>query len=297
MPDKRYCTIQVDADGLWVLRRLLGKPAPIDPDPVFEVGIKRILKLFDEFDIKATFFVVARDLESRDKVQILRQVAAAGHEIASHGAAHLYVNSLDAAGRRDEIISSKKLIGDLLGLNVSGFKSAGFASYGCMAQDVEAAGYLYDSSVFGTSLAFLMEFFSGLSYPKWGMARAPNSPYHPSRTDIFRKGDSPVVEMPVTAMPWLRLPMHFSYAMLGGSAYSNVTTRALKASGVQFVNYLFHPLDMVDTESVHITEKVRGLNITAARKLSLARKILSSLKDRYEVMTSRRMCDSVKELL
>jgi hypothetical protein len=290
MPGNRYCTIQVDADGLWALGKLIGQDTPLEPDPVFELGIGRLLKLFDEFSVKATFFVVGRDLDSNSKVNMLRRVLETGHEIASHGMGHRYLSGMAQDERRDEMVSGKKRIEDVLGVKVTGFKAAGFTADRNMVKDLEDAGYLYDSSVLGTSLAVLMEAVSGLSYPKSGMLRSPQYPYRPSREDIFRRGDSAIIELPVTTMPFLRFPMHFSYATLGGKAYSGFSRFAIAASGARFVNYLFHPLDMLDAEDVRLSKKVYGLAIKASVKAEMARKMLSFFKKRYEVVTSQAMC-------
>jgi peptidoglycan-N-acetylglucosamine deacetylase len=91
---KRYCTVQVDLDGLWVIGKLIGRDFPLEPDPLFEEGTLRLLALFDRFGIKATFFAVARDLESAAKRRMLQEIVARGHEIASHGLLHRYLTRL-----------------------------------------------------------------------------------------------------------------------------------------------------------------------------------------------------------
>ena len=295
MPVKRYCTIQVDVDGFWVLKRLLGQDAPVDPDPVFTIGIERLVALFDRFGIKAAFFAVARDLESPQKLKTLKRLAESGHEIACHGAEHRYLSALTPGKRRDEIISGKRRIEEALGVKVAGFKSAGFTAHPAMVADLEEEGYRYDSSVLGTSLAFLMQAATGLSYPKAGMMRAPGAPYRPSRRDIFQKGESAIVELPVTTLPLFRLPAHFSYMVLGGGMYAALTRSLLKAGNAGFVNFLFHPLDLLDAADVALdVKKVRGLSVPAATKMKMAEEILGFFKDRYEIVTSRELAEKFK---
>jgi peptidoglycan/xylan/chitin deacetylase (PgdA/CDA1 family) len=47
-----------------------------------------ILKILTEYDVKATFFVLGRNIPGREGV--IRQIAAAGHEIGTHGYEHLH---------------------------------------------------------------------------------------------------------------------------------------------------------------------------------------------------------------
>jgi peptidoglycan/xylan/chitin deacetylase (PgdA/CDA1 family) len=47
-----------------------------------------ILKILEEYDVKATFFVLGRNISGRE--EIVRQIAAAGHEIGTHGYEHLH---------------------------------------------------------------------------------------------------------------------------------------------------------------------------------------------------------------
>ena len=90
----RYCTIQVDVDGLWVIGKLLGRDFSGESDPVFDTGIDSLLKIFYEFGVKATFFIVAKDLESNVNREIVKRIIESGHEIASHSISHRALTTL-----------------------------------------------------------------------------------------------------------------------------------------------------------------------------------------------------------
>lgn len=280
----RYCTIQADLDGLWVLEKLQGRSAGIEPDPVFYDGTERLLGLFDEFGVKATFFVVARDLESGSKLNLVRRIISSGHEIASHGMSHGYITMLDDGEAQREISGSKEAIERALGLKIAGFKAAGFAARRDMVPFLEAAGYRYDSSVFPTTLGLLMERVLKVRYSKWGMATSPSGPYVPAQQNIFRKGRSAVVEVPVTTMPLLRLPAHFSYAAAMGPAYAAVT-RPDRFS--KCLTYLFHPLDLVD-------RTVKGAGMSLNGRMALARAIVGRLAADFNIVTSREMAQAIR---
>ena len=57
-------------------------------DPVYAKGIPRFLDLFAELNIKATFFVVGRDMANKSHLKIIRRIVEEGHEIANHTLNH-----------------------------------------------------------------------------------------------------------------------------------------------------------------------------------------------------------------
>jgi peptidoglycan/xylan/chitin deacetylase (PgdA/CDA1 family) len=291
---KVYSTIQVDIDGLWVIEKLLGRNVPIDPDPIFTLGLDRLLSLFWEFGVKATFFVVAKDLESPAKVRALKKIVDMGHEIASHGSSHRYLSQLDEKEVMDEISLSKIAIEKALGVKVNGFKAPGFAAHRSMVRILEESGYSYDSSVFGTSCALLMELVSKVSYPTTCMMTASSTPYIPSKTNIFKSGHSSIMEIPVTVAPYLRTPAHFSYMILGGNSYASMIRGLLDASSQKIINYLFHPLDLVDSSEINIDKKVYGLDVDIELKLKMARDMLKFLCRKKDVYTTEKLCEILK---
>lgn len=289
-----YSAIQVDVEGLWTFEKFLGRDVPVDPDPIFTIGLERLLGLFWEFGVTATFFILAKDLESPSKVAVFRKIAGMGHEIASHGVSHRYLSQLDQNEARDEVALSKRAIENALGITVRGFRAPGFAVHRDMTSMLEDSGYLYDSSVFGTSCAMLMEIVSKVSYPKACMMSAPSTPYIPSKDNIFKEGDSGIVEMPVTVAPYLRTPVHFSYMVRGGRSYGSMIRGLLGASSQEMINYLFHPLDLMDSSEIDIGGNAFGLKIGIDIKMKMAREMLKFLCRKRDVVTSGKFCEAFK---
>lgn len=82
---------------------------------------------------------------------LVREAANRGHEIASHGYAHRLVYSFRPTEFREDAIHSRKILEDLVGISVLGYRSAGFSvteSSPWFFDELLAAGYRYDSSVF-----------------------------------------------------------------------------------------------------------------------------------------------------
>ncbi|WP_305043161.1 XrtA system polysaccharide deacetylase [Geoalkalibacter sp.] len=99
-------------------------------------------------DVRATFFILGWVAERCPG--LVRRIAAAGHEIASHGFGHQRICFLDAAGFRDDIRRSKGLLEDLCGRPVHGYRAPSYSiseRTPWAFDELHDAGYLYDSSI------------------------------------------------------------------------------------------------------------------------------------------------------
>lgn len=206
--------------------RVDGAPGPASPG--VDACVARILALCDEAGIKATFFVLG--LLARERPHLVKEIAARGHEIGSHSVGHRPVHALSPADLRADLRDSKRLLEDLIGAEVIGFRAPEFSvqrlDHPCFAALVEA-GFAYDSSVFPVP---------GLRYG------IPGAPHVPFRIATAAGG---LVELPLATarLARWRLPL------AGGSHFrilptSLVTWAAARADarGEPLVFY-FHPYE------------------------------------------------------
>jgi len=110
---------------------------------------RRILDLLDESRTTATFFVLG--WVARHEGKLVRRIAEAGHEIASHGADHRMIAQTTPGEFRRDLDASRKLLEDICGRAVIGYRAPTFSITNdtAWALDVLAeAGFRYDSSVF-----------------------------------------------------------------------------------------------------------------------------------------------------
>ena len=108
------------------------------------VGIDRLLKLFDKYNIKATFFTPAHSLESFPKQ--LTKVKDAGHEIALHGYSHEYPSLLSAEQQQAVLDKSIEILTKFCGKKPQGYTAPAWATSKELIPQLEAAGILYDHS-------------------------------------------------------------------------------------------------------------------------------------------------------
>lgn len=112
-------------------------------------AVDRILQALSDHQASATFFVLGWVAEHEPEV--VRRIARAGHEIASHGCGHQMLQHLEPDDFRRDLLDSRRLLEDLSGRPVIGYRAPTFSVTRdtAWAFDVLAeTGYRYDSSVF-----------------------------------------------------------------------------------------------------------------------------------------------------
>ena len=110
---------------------------------------QRLLAIFEEFDVRGTFFVLGWVAERYP--QLIRDIAASGHEIACHGFSHRLVYEQSPQEFREEALRSKNLLEDISGSAVLGYRAASYSIVrdSLWALDILVElGFVYDSSIF-----------------------------------------------------------------------------------------------------------------------------------------------------
>lgn len=114
-----------------------------------ERNTRRLLDIFAEHGLQATFFVLGWVAERHP--QLVREIAAAGHEIASHGYSHQLVYRQRPEEFRQETQRAKALLEDQLQRPVLGYRAASYSitRQSLWALDILAElGFVWDSSIF-----------------------------------------------------------------------------------------------------------------------------------------------------
>lgn len=138
----KYTYLTVDLEEWYDLEYL----KKYDNDTSVEVipEIIDFLDLLDEFQIHATFFVLAHEAEKHS--DIIREIVRRGHSIACHGLDHELLYKKDVAKFKDEVIEAKEIIEKAGECPVNGYRSACFSMERDKLNAIFDNGYHYDSS-------------------------------------------------------------------------------------------------------------------------------------------------------
>jgi polysaccharide deacetylase family protein (PEP-CTERM system associated) len=136
-------------DWYQLVGRMFGfTPSASDRDRL-PIQVGRILELLDTFRTHATFFVLG--LTAQAYPQVVKDVADAGHEIATHGFGHEPVRSLGPEAFAEDIDSAIEAISAACGSVPKGYRAPVFSidEGSFWAFDVLIdRGFAYDSSIF-----------------------------------------------------------------------------------------------------------------------------------------------------
>jgi len=110
---------------------------------------RAVMEAMAKRGVKGTFFVLG--LAAEKNPSIVRELAAAGHEVQSHGYGHVEVFKLTEDQFRQDLLRAKGLLEDLIGRPITGFRAPSFSidhrtpwAFDVLAQ----TGHRYDSSIF-----------------------------------------------------------------------------------------------------------------------------------------------------
>jgi polysaccharide deacetylase family protein (PEP-CTERM system associated) len=110
---------------------------------------ERLLDIFSEHDVRATFFVLGWVAERFP--DLVHSIAGRGHEIASHGYAHRLIYDQTPAAFREDVRKAKSLLEETSGRRVQGYRAPSYSitPRSLWALDILLEeGYRYDSSIF-----------------------------------------------------------------------------------------------------------------------------------------------------
>ena len=138
----RYAVLSMDVEDWYHLDYFAGL-APERSSSMLD-GLDVYLSLLERHAIRTTFFVLSEVAEQLGGT--LRAMAAAGHEIASHGVAHKRPLKMTIDEFADDLRQSKATLEDVVQRSVEGFRAPCFSMDRPRLEEVRNAGYTYDSS-------------------------------------------------------------------------------------------------------------------------------------------------------
>lgn len=111
-----------------------------------EGSMRFILEALGRADTRATFFFLGWVAERLP--HLVREVHAAGHEVACHGYGHRLLPELGEAAFREDVSRAKSILEDLTGAAVTGYRAPSFSITDWAIDHLADLGFRYDSSLF-----------------------------------------------------------------------------------------------------------------------------------------------------
>ena len=190
----KVCLITNDVETTSLLNHKLSKKTG---EYVLKQGMPRLLNLYNKYYIKSTFFFTAHIAKLFP--EIVKMIIPYGHEVASHGYNHEVNNSFDLLSyekQLDHLKKSKNILEDISGNKVISFRAPAARVSKNTSRALVESGFKIDSSVSSQRLDM---FFSFGVYNKLNWLFSPRLPYYTKIDNIFKKGNSNLLEIPITS--------------------------------------------------------------------------------------------------
>lgn len=192
-----------------------------------EANTDRVLALFAAAGVQGTFFTLGWVAERHPR--LIRRIADAGHEVASHGWDHARVFTLTPGQFRADLARARAVLEDAGGVAVTGYRAPSFSidrrtpwAHAVLAE----AGYRYSSSI------------APIAHDHYGWPDAPRAPFRPLP-------DGQLIELPITIARVLGREV-----TAGGGFFrllpQGVTERAIRAANAagDAAMFYFHPWEI-----------------------------------------------------
>jgi polysaccharide deacetylase family protein (PEP-CTERM system associated) len=188
---------------------------------------RRVLEILGEGEVRATFFVLGWVAERFP--HLVDEIAAQGHEIASHGYWHRPLVEMTRMEFEDDLGRSLEVLRPLARAPIIGYRAPSFSVVErtlWALPILEAQGIRYDSSIFPVA-----------HHPDYGIAGAPRTPYRVTPG---------LWEFPPSVLPFLGVNVPIAgggYFRLLPYRVTEFGLRRLEAAGSQIMFYL-HPWEL-----------------------------------------------------
>jgi peptidoglycan/xylan/chitin deacetylase (PgdA/CDA1 family) len=296
----RIASASLDLDNKWSYLKTRGDAAWQGYPSYLPAVVPRILGFLDERKLKTTFFIVGFDATRAENREVLAEIPKRGHHVGNHSFHHEPWLHLYSRERLiEELQRAEEAIEQATGVRTKGFRGPGFSVSSTVLKVLGERGYRYDASVFPNVLNPLARAYflatTNLSgeekeqrkalFGSMADARRPVKPFW------WRLERERLLEVPVTTMPLLKMPIHMTYihylakySRAAASLYFRFALSLCRLTGTE-PSLLLHPSDFMGREDDSDLGFFPAMDVPVAAKLSLLDETLAAMAADHDVMS------------
>lgn len=299
---KPLASLSFDLDNLWSYLKTHGDSGWESFPSYLEVVVPRVLAFFQERSLRVTVFIVGQDAALDHHRELLASVARHGHEIGNHSFRHEpWLHRYSAQEVDTEIAQAAEHLERVTGQRPVGFRGPGYSLSEATLQALVRRGYLYDASTlpsFLTPLARAYYLLTARLTPQERQQRRQlggtfREGWRPVKPYRWHVGSDTLLEIPVTTMPWCKLPIHASYllslSVVSRSAarrYFKLALHLCRVTGTA-PSLLLHPTDFLSTDDAPELAFFPAMSLPRADKLEFVSEMMALLAAHFHVLPLR----------
>lgn len=293
-------SLSLDLDNKWSYLKSFGDRSWESYPTYLPYLVPRVLELLKKTDLTITFFVVGQDASIDENRMALKQIASAGHEVGNHSFHHdQWLHQYSPKQIHQELELAEQAILNATGQKTIGFRGPGFSYSTDVLQVLSERGYQYDASTFPTFLGPMARAYYFLHCKlqpadkerrkqMFGTFRNGFQSLRPYR---WKETQTQLVELPVTTMPWLKVPIHLSYVMYLAAFSTQIALMYFK-NAMRFCwlnrvepSLLLHPLDFIGVDDEPGMGFFPGMTLRSDVKMKIADQLLQWMSQRFDCVT------------
>lgn len=290
----RQAGLSIDVDSVASHLEGYGFERPGDSGEAYTLAVPRFLELLDRRRARATFFLIAS--EAAPHPESVREIVSRGHEVACHSLTHpVPFTALSDEQLDREVRESKEVLEAVGQTEVIGFRAPSFGMDARVLSRLVRAGYLYDASSYPSPLLPLMRRAIRARAASRDDAVAHESGWRevlrPTRIHFRRTDAGAIAEVPVTTLPFVRLPYYHTPTFLIPLAANRVVGSWARMRR-RNVSYTFHAVDFMEQVGDSLDPRIArhpGMTRPLNEKLRLADEAVALLGRRGSVVPLREL--------
>jgi peptidoglycan-N-acetylglucosamine deacetylase len=298
---KPVASLSLDLDNQWSYMKTHGDEGWETFPSYLPLLVPRVVESLKDANFRITFFIVGQDAALEKNHAALRLITDAGHDVGNHSFRHepwLHLYSEDELNQ--EIAAAETAIETATGKRPNCFRGPGFSLSRTVLKVLTQRGYICDASTFPTFLGPLarMYYFMTSKLDKEELAQRDQlfgkmqDGLRPLKPYRLQTEAGSLIEIPVTTMPWVKIPIHVSYLLylsifspFIAKLYFRIAIAMCKLTGVQ-LSLLLHPLDFMGCDdNIPAIAFFPAMNLHTSRKLKFMRQIFKILDDNFTILT------------
>jgi peptidoglycan/xylan/chitin deacetylase (PgdA/CDA1 family) len=306
-------SVSLDLDNLWSYQKTHGDTDWERRGSYLGRFLPPVLDLLDELDLRITFFIVGLDADQAADNAALAGITARGHDVGNHSYEHEpWLHTYDGRRLAADIITAEGAIEAVTGVRPRGFRGPGYSWSPALFQLLAERGYTYDASTLPTWIGPLARhyYFRSARLNReerrerrdlFGGWRDGTRPVKPYRWDL--DGAGLLLEIPVSTMPFFRVPFHLSYLLYLAriserlmTSYLRSAIAACRLARLQ-PSFLLHPLDLLGGDQVSELAFFPGMDLTGARKRELFRRVMGVLGRAFTLVSLDRHAATLRDTI
>ncbi len=307
---KPIASLSLDLDNKWSYMKTHGDPGWESFPSYLELVVPRVLDFLRGHNLTITFFIVGQDAAFEKNHEILRSIVSAGHEIGNHSFRHEpWMHLYSELQIEDDVARAEEHIERVTGQRPVGFRGPGFSLSRTTLQVLVRRGYLYDASTFPTFIGPLARAYYFMTaklspqerHQREGLFGSFRDGLRPRKPYRWRLDAAELIEIPVTTMPVLKVPIHVSYLLyLNGFApalalhYFRAALRLCRLTGTE-LSLLLHPLDFLGCDDTQDLPFFPAMKLASGKKLAMVSEVFRLLSDQFAVLTVRQHAHEVAQ--